>query len=215
MTIRLSPEGVGHRALELPNMEHSPVTAVTVATATGTITQRRVTAFVCTHCARGAGDPRAPRSIAAVFPQGCVVEEIAVPCTGRLQPEHLLRAVEAGADLVCIAACAENNCHFLEGSKRVRRRVEYVQQLLDGIEVGGARVLLLHLPGSARQDMNAGAGRDGGQVTEEEWSRYTTAATGEVIERLGLLMHNPLHRPAGAEEEGPDTSAEESDENED
>ena len=44
------------------------------------------------------------------------VREVLVPCTGRLQPEHLLKAFESGSDLVCAIACAEDNCHYAEGS---------------------------------------------------------------------------------------------------
>ena len=136
-----------------------------------------------------------------------------MPCTGRLQPEHLLRAIEAGADLVCIVACEENNCHFLEGSIRARRRGEYVQHMLEEIEVGGERIMLLHLPGSARQDMCAKNSRNPSPETEGELSRYVLAASAEVAERLRSSSPNPLNRPAA--EEITDSTTEESEENED
>jgi coenzyme F420-reducing hydrogenase delta subunit len=177
-----------------------------------------VTAFVCVNCAHANGESarRRQEAMAEIFPRKTQVKEVVVPCTGRLQPEHLLRAIEAGADLVCIVACEENNCHFLEGSKRVRRRAEYVQHLLEEINVGGERILLLHLPGSARQDMDVKAGRAGADEAEGEWSRYVLAATAEVAERLRTSPYNPLHRPRMTEEEFTDLPAEEeSEENED
>jgi nicotinamide mononucleotide adenylyltransferase len=140
------------------------------------------------------------------------VKEVVVPCTGRLQPEHLLRAIEAGADLVCVIACEENNCHFLEGSIRARRRGEYVRHLLEEIQVGGERILLLHLPGSARQDMGAKANGSPPQGSDSELSRYVLAASAEVAQRLGSSRPNPLNRPA---EEVTDSTTEESEENED
>ena len=136
-----------------------------------------------------------------------------MPCTGRLQPEHLLRAIEAGADLVCIVACEENNCHFLEGATRARRRSQYVQHLLEEIEVGGERIMLLHLPGSARQDMCAKNSRNPSQDAEGELSRYVLAASAEVAERLRSTPPNPLNRPSA--DEFPDSTIEESEENED
>jgi nicotinamide mononucleotide adenylyltransferase len=124
-----------------------------------------------------------------------------------------LRAIEAGADLVCIVACEENNCHFLEGSKRAQRRTQYVQQLLEEIEVGGERILLLHLPGSARQDMNAKESGIQPQDSESELSRYVLAATAEIVERLRSSPWNPLNRPPAEEDTGSPVEA--SEENED
>jgi len=169
---------------------------------------------VCANCARengegsGTSDP-----ISGIFPQKTRVKEVVVPCTGRLQPEHLLRAIEAGADLVCIVACEENNCHFLEGATRARRRSQYVQHLLEEIEVGGERIMLLHLPGSARQDMCAKNSRNPSQDAEGELSRYVLAASAEVAERLRSTPPNPLNRPSA--DEFPDSTIEESEENED
>lgn len=87
-----------------------------------------------------------------------------MPCTGRIQPEHLLKAFESGSDLVCAVACEEGNCHYLEGSTRCARRVESLRGVLDEVGLGGDRLLLFHLPGSAREDMELGAGRPGPAV---------------------------------------------------
>jgi F420-non-reducing hydrogenase iron-sulfur subunit len=175
-----------------------------------------VTAFVCANCAREVG-ACAPQidPITAIFQQKATVKEVVVPCTGRLQPEHLLRAIEGGADLVCVIACEENNCHFIEGAVRARRRGEYVQHLLEEIEVGGERILLLHLPGSARQDMSArerGSEPQGGGDTAE-FSRYVMAASAEVAERLRSARPNPLKQPPA--EAVTDSPTEENEENED
>jgi len=175
---------------------------------------------VCVNCARENGEGLRPwNTISGIFPPETHVKEVIVPCTGRLQPEHLLRAIEAGADLICIVACEENNCHFLEGSTRARRRTQYVQQMLEEIEVGGERILLLHLPGSARQDMCAKKSRneapEGGCDARgtDEMSRYILAASAEVAERLRTASPNPLKRPPA--EEAADSTTEESEENED
>jgi len=173
-----------------------------------------VTAFVCANCAReGGGCAPQTDPISAIFPAKTAVKEVVVPCTGRLQPEHLLRAIEAGADLVCVIACEENNCHFIEGAVRARRRGEYVQHLLEEIEVGGERILLLHLPGSARQDMSAKERGSQPQGPATEFSRYILAASAEVAQRLRSARPNPLNRPPA--EEAADSTSEENEENED
>ena len=82
-------------------------------------------------------------------------------CTGRLQPEHVLKAFESGARLVCVIACDEGNCHHLEGSRRCARRVEYLRGILDEVGLGRERLLLCHLPGTAAEDMALAAARPG------------------------------------------------------
>ena len=106
-------------------------------------TSAAVTVFLCTNCARpGAAD----------FGWPWPVREIPVPCTGRLQPEHVLKAFESGADLVCAIGCDEDECHYLEGSKRRGHRVEYVRSILRDIGLGGERLLFFRAPGAALPD---------------------------------------------------------------
>ncbi len=53
-----------------------------------------------------------------------------VPCTGRIDVLHLLRALEQGADAVLVIACPEGNCHHLTGNERAAARVAYAQKLV-------------------------------------------------------------------------------------
>lgn len=75
-----------------------------------------------------------------------LIQEIRVPCSGKLQPEHFLKAFEMGADLVLVATCRDGDCRYLEGQRRVRRRVDYVKRLLDEIGLGGGRIVVLESP---------------------------------------------------------------------
>ena len=88
-----------------------------------------VTIFVCANCARAGQAPTSagrPRPAVPDFGWPWPVREILVPCTGRLQPEHVLKAFESGSGVVSIVACEEDNCHYLEGSKRCARRADYL-----------------------------------------------------------------------------------------
>ena len=64
------------------------------------------------------------------------VKIIQVPCTGRVDIIHLLNALEDGADGVYVAGCLEDECHYIEGNLKARRKVEYVKRTLEelGIE---------------------------------------------------------------------------------
>lgn len=171
-----------------------------------TATEARVTVFVCANCARGGVVPSArfrPPVLPAI-PWQAAVKQVVVPCTGRIQPEHLLRAFEAGAEMVCVVACEGDNCHCLEGSCRAARRCEYVGGLLEEIGLGRERLALFHLPGSAREDMAAGAAADPTDksisISEEELSRRVGAIAEEVAERLRKLPPNPMHQLEDVEE---------------
>jgi coenzyme F420-reducing hydrogenase delta subunit len=162
-------------------------------------TGRRITAFICANCAREAAVPTSGfrrRPSLPDFAWPCEAREVLVPCTGRVQPEHLLKALESGADLVCIVACQEDNCHYLEGSRRAQRRADHVGRLLDDIGLGGARLMMFHLPGSARQDMALGAGAEGGPAAaaQDELARRLRAIRDEIVARLKTLPPSPFQK---------------------
>lgn len=152
-----------------------------------------VTVFVCSNCARAGQAPTSagrPRPSVPNFQWPFPVQEIVVSCTGRLQPEHVLKAFESGSSLVCAVACQEDNCHYLEGSKRCARRVDYLRSILEQIGLGSERLLLFHLPGTAVEDMALAAGR---AVPAGSAEAQPAAIRERVIEALASLPPNPMH----------------------
>jgi F420-non-reducing hydrogenase iron-sulfur subunit len=73
------------------------------------------------------------------------VEIIRVPCTGRVDIIHLLKTLEDGADGVYVAGCLEGDCHYLTGNLKARRKVEYVQKVLEELGVEKERVAMYNL----------------------------------------------------------------------
>jgi coenzyme F420-reducing hydrogenase delta subunit len=51
------------------------------------------------------------------------IKIILMPCTGRVDILHLLKAFEGGADVVFVAGCLEGECHYLTGNIQARKRV--------------------------------------------------------------------------------------------
>ncbi len=80
------------------------------------------------------------------YPTG--IKIIRVPCTGKVDVLHLLRAFEKGADGAYVVGCMEGDCHFNSGNFRARKRVEQAQKILDAIGVGGERVQMYNLSSS-------------------------------------------------------------------
>jgi F420-non-reducing hydrogenase iron-sulfur subunit len=70
---------------------------------------------------------------------------IRVPCTGKVDVIHILRAFEKGADGVYVVGCMEGDCRFVRGNLRARKRVESVRGILDKVGIGGERVQMYNL----------------------------------------------------------------------
>ena len=73
------------------------------------------------------------------------IKIVRVPCTGKVDAIHMLRAFEKGADGVCVIGCMEGDCHFKAGNFRARKRTEQVAKILDTIGIGGGRVKMVNL----------------------------------------------------------------------
>lgn len=73
------------------------------------------------------------------------VKIIKLPCSGRVDIIHIMKAMEEGADGVFVAGCLEGDCHYQLGNLRAKKRVAYVREILDKIGVGGERVCMYNL----------------------------------------------------------------------
>jgi coenzyme F420-reducing hydrogenase delta subunit len=73
---------------------------------------------------------------------------ICLPCTGKVDLIHILRAFEKGADGVCVVGCMEGACQFNSGNLRARKRVMQAREILEKIGIGGERVQMYNLSSS-------------------------------------------------------------------
>lgn len=73
------------------------------------------------------------------------VRVIQLPCSGRVDILHLLRAFEEGADGVYVAGCMEGDCHFLTGNFKARRKVNYVKKVLEQLGIEPERIEMFNM----------------------------------------------------------------------
>jgi F420-non-reducing hydrogenase iron-sulfur subunit len=73
------------------------------------------------------------------------IKIIKVPCSGRVASIHMLKAREEGADGVMVAGCLEGDCHYQSGNLRAKKRVIYVQEILEKIGIEPERVAMYNL----------------------------------------------------------------------
>jgi F420-non-reducing hydrogenase iron-sulfur subunit len=60
-----------------------------------------------------------------------------IPCSGRLDPIHLLRALEEFADAAYVVTCPEGACRYFEGNVRAQKRIERTKDMI--IQIGVER----------------------------------------------------------------------------
>ena len=67
-------------------------------------------------------------------------QSVKMPCSSMTREVFLLRAFEAGADVVIVLACPEGSCRYMEGNIRAGKRVARMKKLLDDIGFDGRRL---------------------------------------------------------------------------
>ena len=95
-----------------------------------------IAVFSCHYCSYAAADLAGSSRIQ--YPPN--IRVIKIPCTGRVSVNHILRALECGADGVYVAGCLEGTCHFISGNFKAKQRVEHTKKLLSEINVEPERV---------------------------------------------------------------------------
>ena len=95
-----------------------------------------IAVFSCHYCSYAAADLAGSSRIQ--YPPN--IRVIKVPCTGRVSVNHILRALECGADGVYVAGCLEGTCHFISGNFKAKTRVEHAKRLLGEINMDPERV---------------------------------------------------------------------------
>jgi coenzyme F420-reducing hydrogenase delta subunit len=101
----------------------------------------KIVAFCCNYCAFAAADLAGAMRLQ--YPHN--VRIVRLPCTGKVDAIHLMKAFEDGADAVFVAGCLEGQCHYLEGNIRAKKRVAYVKQLLEEVGIEGERLEMYNL----------------------------------------------------------------------
>ena len=98
----------------------------------------KVLAFLCNWCSYAGAD------LAGIsrFNYSPNIRIIRVPCSGRVSPILILKALAEGLDGVLVSGCHPGDCHYAEGNYHTRRRMTLLKKLLDYMGVDGRRLQL-------------------------------------------------------------------------
>jgi F420-non-reducing hydrogenase iron-sulfur subunit len=103
---------------------------------------------------------------------------IMMPCTGRVDIIHMLKAFEGGADAVFVAGCLEGECHYLRGNIQAKKRVNKLKKDFAQMGLEPERIEMFNLSSS-------------------EGPKFAAIAK-EMVERTYRLGPSPLRREARA-----------------
>lgn len=87
----------------------------------------KILAFLCNWCSYAGADLAGVSRIQ--YPPTTRV--VRVPCSGRVNPFFLLKALQAGADGVLVSGCHPGDCHYITGNYYARRRFVAFMDLMD------------------------------------------------------------------------------------
>ncbi|HAG10331.1 MAG TPA: hydrogenase iron-sulfur subunit [Desulfotomaculum sp.] len=76
------------------------------------------------------------------------VRVIRVPCSGRVNPQFIIRALQQGADGVFVSGCHPGDCHYSSGNYHARRRLQVLKKLLEFVGLEPERFQFYWISGS-------------------------------------------------------------------
>lgn len=95
----------------------------------------KILAIVCTWCTYAGADLAGISRIQ--YPPN--VRIVRVPCTGRINPFYVVKALQEGADGVLVSGCHPGECHYLTGNLSARRKFALLKSFLEYVGVEADR----------------------------------------------------------------------------
>jgi coenzyme F420-reducing hydrogenase delta subunit len=125
--------------VELQSKSHTETGGVTdgvVAAHQSEAWNPKVIAFLCNWCSYAGADLAGISRIQ--YPPN--VRVVRVPCSGRVNPLYIIKALQHGADGVLVSGCHPGDCHYISGNYYARRRFTLLKNLLEAVGIEPGRV---------------------------------------------------------------------------
>ncbi len=97
----------------------------------------KIVAIVCNWCTYAGADLAGISRIQ--YPPN--VRIIRVPCTGRINPFYIVKALQGGADGVLVSGCHPGECHYISGNLVARRKFATLKSFLSYIGLESDRIM--------------------------------------------------------------------------
>lgn len=88
--------------------------------------QPKIVAFLCNWCSYAGADLAGVSRIQ--YPTN--IRVIRVPCSGRINPLYIFKALQNGVDGVLVSGCHPGDCHYISGNLVARRKFALLKDFL-------------------------------------------------------------------------------------
>lgn len=96
----------------------------------------KIVAFLCNWCSYAGADLAGVSRIQ--YPSN--IRVIRVPCSGRVDPFYIIKALQNGIDGVLVSGCHPGDCHYISGNLIARRKFALLTSFLEYIGIEPGRV---------------------------------------------------------------------------
>jgi coenzyme F420-reducing hydrogenase delta subunit len=97
--------------------------------------EMKIIGFLCNWCSYGGADTAGVSRLK----QPTDLRIIRIPCTGRMDPLFVLKALVSGIDGVLVSGCHPKDCHYAVGNLYARRRLEVLKEFLPFLGIDADR----------------------------------------------------------------------------
>ena len=98
----------------------------------------KIVGFMCNWCAyRGADLAGTSRMKSAPN-----VRTVRVMCSGRVDPQLVVKSFQLGADGVLVLGCHPGDCHYAEGNYKAARRISLLKKMMAQLGIEDERIRL-------------------------------------------------------------------------
>ena len=95
-----------------------------------------IVAFLCNWCSYAGADLAGVSRMQ--YPAN--VRIVRVPCSGRVDPLYIIKALQEGADGVLVSGCHPGDCHYISGNLVARRKFAMLKSFLGYLGIEPERV---------------------------------------------------------------------------
>ncbi len=96
----------------------------------------RIVVFACSWCSYPAADAAGEKHI-ELDPSFCLIK---IPCSARVDPEWVMKALSNGADGVLVLGGKEGHCHYRGGNVKTNNRMNLLSKVIESLGYNKRRI---------------------------------------------------------------------------
>lgn len=96
----------------------------------------KIIVFLCNWCSYAGADLAGVSRVQ--YPHN--IRIIRVPCSGRINPLYIVKALQNGADGVLVSGCHPGDCHYVNGNLYAGRKFALLKKFLEFLGIEPERV---------------------------------------------------------------------------